>query len=476
MKIPITRREFVAGLAAASSISLVNPSLSMAHMPSQAGRAPLPQPHFYWGVGVENCWIPQADPVRDGNRRLLDVFLQMNHYKKWKEDLKLAADVGVDSIRYSVPWYKAEPKPGVYDWSWIDGPVSYLVNELKIIPIMDIIHYGTPTWMPDGVIDERFPEAIGRYAEAMAKHFGGLVNHYSPHNEPQLTALFCGYTGRWPPYHKSVESWVRIGAQAAKGMIHETVGIRRAIPDPVIMSVDPMFYWAVGEHLPKGDPEDPEHREMRRAAAAYPSSLAYGKVRPGDRFADFLLKHGLTRDELEWFIAHAARPNLVGFNYYPDIFVFSQEGDFTRKGKVPLDQAAAEAAKYTEDGVRDAYDYFRQPIVITETSAGLTTEAKIAFMNALYESTLRLRQDLPFRGIIWWPLFNTIQWDYRENPDKPVADFIRPGGWNNGLYVIEPTPEGELKRVHTPAADAYRALIQRDVKQRKGAQAAAIGL
>ena len=119
--------------------------------------SPLPTPKFYWGVGIENCWIAQTDPQRDGNRRLLDVFLQMQHYDKWKEDLDLVKEVGFNTIRYSVPWYKAEPKPGVYDWSWIDKPVEYLVDKLKILPIMDLIHYGTPAWMADGVIDAAVP-------------------------------------------------------------------------------------------------------------------------------------------------------------------------------------------------------------------------------------------------------------------------------------------------------------------------------
>ena len=88
----------------------------------------------------------------------------MKHYEHWKQDLQLARDVGVNCIRYSVPWYKAEPKPGVYDWSWIDKPIDNLVNKLKIIPIMDLIHYGTPAWMEDGVIDDRYPEALGAYA------------------------------------------------------------------------------------------------------------------------------------------------------------------------------------------------------------------------------------------------------------------------------------------------------------------------
>ena len=149
-----TRRAFLGQILAAGGAAIVEGSdlFPLAERQSTA----LARPNFYWGVGIENCWIAQTKSSKDGNRRLLDVFLQMQHYERWKSDLDFAKDIGFNAIRYSVPWYKSEPKPGVYDWSWIDKPVEYLVNQLGIIPIMDLIHYGTPTWMEDGVIDERF--------------------------------------------------------------------------------------------------------------------------------------------------------------------------------------------------------------------------------------------------------------------------------------------------------------------------------
>ncbi len=96
------RRDFLSGLAAAMACG------SRVLAESKRVKAPLASPPFYWGVGIENCWMAQTDPDCDGNRRLLDVFLQMQHYEKWKPDLDLAAEVGVNAIRYSVPWYKAE--------------------------------------------------------------------------------------------------------------------------------------------------------------------------------------------------------------------------------------------------------------------------------------------------------------------------------------------------------------------------------
>ena len=65
---------------------------------------------------------------------------------------------------------------------------------------------------------------------------------------------------------------------------------------------------------------------------------------------------------------------------------------------------------------------------------------------------------VPLRGVNWWPLFDTIQWDYREQPDRPLTDFLYEGGWNNGLYRIEPQPDGALKRVPTPAVEAFRQI------------------
>ena len=66
--------------------------------------------------------------------RALDVFQQMEHYKRWKEDLQLAVDLGTNAIRYSVPWYRSSPAPGYYDWDWIAGPLNWLAEHVRKEP------------------------------------------------------------------------------------------------------------------------------------------------------------------------------------------------------------------------------------------------------------------------------------------------------------------------------------------------------
>ena len=63
---------------------------------------------FRWAVGIENTFVPHT---RAGHRRL-DEYELMDHYRLWREDLDLAADLGISTIRYGIPWYRVNPQPG----------------------------------------------------------------------------------------------------------------------------------------------------------------------------------------------------------------------------------------------------------------------------------------------------------------------------------------------------------------------------
>ena len=79
---------------------------------------------FLWAVGIENTFVPHT---RAGHRRL-DEYELMDHYRLWRQDLDLAADLGISAIRYGIPWYRVNPRPGVFDWSWTDPVLEYLVD------------------------------------------------------------------------------------------------------------------------------------------------------------------------------------------------------------------------------------------------------------------------------------------------------------------------------------------------------------
>ena len=161
---------------------------------------------FLWAVGIENTFVPQT---RAGHRRL-DEYELMGHYQLWKQDLDLAADLGVSAIRYGIPWYKVNPQPGVFDWSWTDAVLEYLVVAKKLTPIVDLMHYGTPLWLENQFVNAAYPRRVAEYAARFAERYASLVRFYTPLNEPAVTAAYCGRTGRWPPYLSGDDGYVKV--------------------------------------------------------------------------------------------------------------------------------------------------------------------------------------------------------------------------------------------------------------------------
>ena len=423
---------------------------------SSARQPPPARAAFRWGIGIENTWMMQADPAKDGMRRPLDEFELTQHYERWEDDIRLAADLGITTIRYSLPWSRAEPLPGSYDLGWLDGPLA-LMAELEIEPVFDLIHYGTPAWMGDGIGDERFPDALAAYAAHAAEQLGERVTRYTVHNEPQVSALLSGITGTWPPYASSTNEWAALGTRIARAMVLASQTLRAARSDVALISAEAIHWLAAGALFP-----DTEDEDLVLAVGSFPSSLAYGKVAPGHPFAELLVELGVPASELSWLFENAEPPDVLGYNHYPDIADFPGAPDFTREGALPLADAAREAALRVEEKLRRAQRYFELPVCVSETSAGLAGEARAAYATALGEMVARLRAEaFPLVGLSWWPLYEAVQWAYRDHPELPLSDFIVPGGWNNGLYDLAIGPAGELERVPSPAVAAFRAIVDR---------------
>ncbi len=453
---PVNRRRFLGQLGLAAGALC----LKGCGGGGSGGAAPPPRPKFFLGVGIENTWMVQADPAIDGARRSLDEFALTGHDAQWREDLERAAGLGINCIRYGMPWPRIEAAPGSFDFSALRERLAFLAS-LGITPILDLIHYGTPAWMKDGIGDPLFPEAFERYARETARAVGDLVTHFTPYNEPQVATALCGAVGTWPPYASGQAAFATIGVRVARAMVLASAGLRAVLPACKLVSAESVNWALADELLPGLAGQGAEAEDMRAAIGSFPASLAYGKVAPEHGFGAGLASLGASRPELAWIHGQAQPPDIVGYNHYPDLVDYAAFPDFTRGGSGPVDEAADEAARRVEQGLRRARAYFGRDIFLTETSAGLGHEARAAYASALGRMAARLRAEgFPLAGLNWWPLLQAVRWEYREESSRPLGDFLAPGGWNNGLYDVVAEPDGRLRRVPTPAIAAFRSLSQ----------------
>lgn len=447
-----TRREFLGGLGTL----LLGACGAPTDYRKPAPATPAPGAPFHWGVGLENTWMAQADPLKDGHRLPLDEYALTQHYDRWKDDLALVADLGVTAIRYSVPWSRAEATPGEYDFSLVDAPIRHLVDDLGVMPILDLVHYGTPAWMGDGIGDARFPDSLATYADAIANHFRGSVTSYTPLNEPSVSAWSSGWAGIWPPYARAAESWAALGVRIARAMVLASQSLRAALPGVTLISADAASLDLAAKIFPGVAVDD----DLAFAVGTFPACLAYGKVAPDSRLAQLLVKLGVSPADLQWLLDNAAPPDVLGLNRYPDFDDFPNSKDFTRGGALPLDEAAREAASRVESVLRRAHAYFDRPVYLSETSAGIAPTSRAAYATAVGDLVQRLRAEgFPIVGANWWPLIEAAAWAYREHPELPLTAFLVPGAWNNALYDLAPHDDGSLERVETVAAAAWRDVI-----------------
>lgn len=374
---------------------------------------------FIWAVGIEDTFVPQTRP----GHRALDEYALVGHYDRWREDLALTRALGVQALRWGVPWYRVEPLHGTFDWSWTDQVIPFLVRELKITPIIDLVHYGCPFWLTGEFDNPDYPQLVANYAAAFAERYRELVHWYTPLNEAFITALWCGKRASWPPYLRGDRGFVRIMLQAARGILRTATAIKQIDPRATMVHVEAVGLGraAVTDLLPL------VLHDQHRGYLSY--DLISGRVTPDHPLYPWLLKHGATPDELA-ALAHAQISlDVIGLNFYPQWS--TQQIYRNRSGKIAYRLIEKDGAGF-EQLLRDYHDRYRVPLFITETSAFGAPGVRSRWLAASLAAIKKLRADgVPIYGYTWFPLFTMYKWDYRRG--KLPLDKYR---FELGLYQL----------------------------------------
>jgi beta-glucosidase/6-phospho-beta-glucosidase/beta-galactosidase len=397
---------------------------------------------FLWAAGIEDTFITAPSP-RTG--RTLDEYELTEHYARWRDDLDLFAELGVRTVRYGIPWYRINPARNTWDFTWADGPLERLLD-LGIEPIVDLVHYGLPTWIHDAYLAPEFPQLMAEYAARVAERYRGRIHLYTPLNEPRITAWYCGRLGWWPPFHRGSRGFVRIMLAVCRG-IAETANALRAIdPEIVIVHVD-----ATDLHT-AATPDLAAEAERRQAIVFLALDLLSGQVLSDHPLYRWLLAQGAKEAEIAWFADNAAEPDWIGINLYP---MFSDKRFVRTLSGLRLRMPYA-SSEIIETLARLYWQRYRRPLLISETASVGSVKRRMAWLEASVAAIAPVRSaGIPLIGYTWWPLFALVTWAYREGR-KPPHDYLR----QMGLWELRPTASG-LERVRTALVDRYRELVAR---------------
>ncbi|XP_021749386.1 beta-glucosidase 11-like [Chenopodium quinoa] len=119
-----------------------------------------------------------------------------DQYHKYKDDVKLMVDTGLDAYRFSISWSRLIPNGTGYVNPKVVEYYNNLINELiqnGIQPHVTLLHNDHPQYLQDaygGWMNKQMIEDFTYYANICFQEFGDRVLHWITINEPNCCASF----------------------------------------------------------------------------------------------------------------------------------------------------------------------------------------------------------------------------------------------------------------------------------------------
>jgi beta-glucosidase len=137
-----------------------------------------------------------------------------NGYELWREDVDLAAGMGLNAYRFSVEWARVEPEQDLFDETAL-GHYEAVVDHClarDLAPVVTFNHFTSPHWFAarGGWLDPGAPAAFARYCERVMQAFGDRIAYAVTLNEPNLARLLT-----WVPMPDFVRDLERATLEAA---------------------------------------------------------------------------------------------------------------------------------------------------------------------------------------------------------------------------------------------------------------------
>jgi beta-glucosidase len=167
-------------------------------------------------------------------------------YHRYRDDLALMAELGLNALRFGIEWARIEPEEGEFSTAALDHYRRVLLSchEHEIAPLVTFHHFTLPRWLQakGGFLFDRFPALFARYCEHAAAALGDLIAYACTINEPEGLGEGGYILGVNPPGRKGdvAAMWRvaeqvleahRLGAAAIRSRAKIPVGVTLALPD-----------------------------------------------------------------------------------------------------------------------------------------------------------------------------------------------------------------------------------------------------
>ncbi|HWJ58591.1 MAG TPA: family 1 glycosylhydrolase [Sphingomicrobium sp.] len=348
------------------------------------------QTGFIFATGIE-CSYPT---IHQGRWRR-DEMDSTGHYAHWQYDFELAREIGITHIRYGPPLHLIFRGRGRYEWDYCDPQMEEL-RDHGPEPIVDLCHFGVPSWLGNFQNPEIAP-ALADYAAAFAERYP-WVQFYTPVNEMYVCARMSALDGVWNEQLHDEGAYARASWNLANASIRMSDAILERRSDAIfINSESSEFYQPCCP--------DPHVREAADAANErrfLPLDLIYAH-KLSDPMHDLLRQHGIAQEDIDRLEArNVPRRSVLGVDYYE-----WNERLIDRNCK-PL--ALGELFGWYVIA-EQYYRRYQRTMMHTETNKMEAHGAPRWLWRQWHNVQLLRRAGVPLVGFTWYSLTDQIDWN-----------------------------------------------------------------
>ena len=333
----------------------------------------------------------------------------VDHYKRHKEDFKLAKQLNLNAFRFGISWARIEPKEGVWDDDEIQHYRDYIAELRKngLEPFLNLWHWTVPVWFANkgGFKKRANIKYFQRFAQKIAKELGGDISYLITLNEPNVYAVVSYYAGEWPPQEKSLSSTIKVYRNLVRA--HKK------------------SYKAFKEQNPK-------------IMVGVAAQLANIQAKRPHNIIDSTITKIMRYVWNWWFLNRINKyQDFVGFNYYFTDYYRNFSRDNPEVPKNDLGWYMEPEGLYPL--LLRVWTHYKKPIIVTENGVA---DADDQYRQWWLEETIvamekALSEGVDLRGYMHWSLLDNFEWAY---------------GWWPKFGLIEVDRKNDMKRTIRPSA------------------------
>lgn len=357
-----------------------------------------------------------------------DGSIACEHVLRYKDDISLIKELGVDTYRFSISWARIFPNEGCVSKAGLEF-YKGILKELKkngIKASITMYHWDMPQWLYEknkGWVDRETAYIFLEYAKLIFDTFDEYADSWITFNEPFCSACLGYLVGSHAPGHQNAEEYLKAvhTINLAHGLAVRYYKLKYKKPIGIVLNVSPVYTISNSyNNFIVKNIQDAAINKMHLEPifkGTYPIEYL---VTFFDRVKDFDF---IQEEDLE---ICSAEIDFLGINYYTRTYIEYDKDSRMLTKKIETDiKKTSMGWEVTPNGLYDIVhrirkDYTSIPIIITENGSAwedeliegrVEDEDRVEYLDSHLRVVEQLNKEgMNIIGYYAWSLMDNFEW------------------------------------------------------------------